>query len=296
MNFEDINDDKIIMKKITEDGFRLPDPQHLNEESTTTFYNNIITKCWSKCYVIRPTFKELKTIFYNYFDVFETDYKLSSQVQLNENLELINYETCDLISLDILLQSGCYSEIWKGFFFLFKKLFSKLIFKGRKFVNNQVVIVKKLKKLAFNSKSLDLNMKKFFNESKILEILKNENIIELIGLSRTHEFYIILEYMRNGNLETFLKSSSGKLIDFIQIIDFAEQISNGMKYLENSKIIHADLAARNILLGERNSKNKKFYKIKITDFEFSYELGDKDQILVPIKNSCFFFSIQYFYF
>lgn len=157
-------------------------------------------------------------------------------------------------------------------------------------MNNQVVIIKKLKKIALNSKSFDLNMKKFSNESKILENLKNENIISLIGISRTHEFYIILEYMRNGNMETFLKSPSGILINFDQIINFAQQISNGMKYLEDSKIIHGDLAARNILVGERDLKNRNFFKIKITDFELSYELGDKDQILVPIKNSCTFFS------
>lgn len=115
MIFKGINDDKIIMKKITEDNYRMPDPQPFNGEITTTFYNNIITKCWSKCYVIRPTFKELKTIFYNYFDVFEPDYKFTTNVQLDENLGHINYETCDLVDLDVLLQSGCYSEIWKGF-------------------------------------------------------------------------------------------------------------------------------------------------------------------------------------
>lgn len=128
-------------------------------------------------------------------------------------------------------------------------------------------------------------MKKFSHESKILKRLDNENIIKLIGVSQTHEFFIILEYMSNGSLDNFLKSSKNDSIDFNQIINFAKQISNGMKYLEFSRIVHADLAARNILVGEKHVEGK-FYQVKIADFELSHELGDHEQILIPFKNSC----------
>lgn len=103
-----------------DDDFRLPDPQPFCEETTSAFYNNIITKCWPKCYVMRPTFNELKEIFLNYFDVFEPDYIYPKRVKFEEipNLQ-IDYETCDIIDQGVLLQSGNYSEIWKGFYSLF---------------------------------------------------------------------------------------------------------------------------------------------------------------------------------
>lgn len=94
----------------------MEDPQPFCEENTSFFYNNIISKCWPKCYVMRPTFQELKNTFFSYFDVFEPDYKFPKKVQFEESSELeLNNESCDIVDLGVLLQSGNYSEIWKGF-------------------------------------------------------------------------------------------------------------------------------------------------------------------------------------
>lgn len=43
------------------------------------------------------------------------------------------------------------------------------------------------------------------------------------------------------------------------MIDMAAQIADGMAYLELQKYVHRNLAARNVLVGERNI-------VKIADF------------------------------
>ncbi|TMW48237.1 hypothetical protein DOY81_006679 [Sarcophaga bullata] len=51
-------------------------------------------------------------------------------------------------------------------------------------------------------------------------------------------------------------------LDYKELYDFALQIANGMRYLEELKITHRDLAARNVLIDERKI-------LKISDFGLS---------------------------
>jgi serine/threonine protein kinase len=55
----------------------------------------------------------------------------------------------------------------------------------------------------------------------------------------------------------------------VELYRWAYQIANGMDYLETKKVLHADLAARNVLLTEDNVA-------KISDFGLSRQLIETD--------------------
>ncbi|CAF0702824.1 unnamed protein product [Brachionus calyciflorus] len=264
--YEGISDAELV-NKICDENYRMADPQQYFEEKTSVFYENIIVKCWPKCYVMRPTFKDLRETFFNYFDQMEPDYIFPHDSNLKSSNKETSYEeTSDTINLGVLLESGNFSEIWKASY-------------G---IDNEIVIVKKFKKITLNQKYFDLNMNKFLHESKILKQLRHPNIIKLISVSSFYEHYIVLEFMRNGSLDKFLLSKDGKMLNFPQIVNFAEQISNGMMFLDCNRIIHGDLAARNILVGKFDKITGR-YPIKIADFELSHVLNGQNQIKIPIK-------------
>lgn len=114
------------------------------------------------------------------------------------------------------------------------------------------------------------------------------NIIKLLGKCSTNPLYLIIEHMKNGNLSHFLTSEIGQKLNFNQILQIAEDISNGMRYLEYLNIVHGDLATRNIQVGDFDYANGKF-AIKIADFEQSHFLHEKDYKEVPFTESCLFY-------
>ncbi len=71
----------------------------------------------------------------------------------------------------------------------------------------------------------------------------------------------------------------------LKLCDYAQQICDGMSYLESKRLIHRDLAARNILVYSadkvRNSFNSLsrmfcftlWFKVKVSDFGLSRALG-----------------------
>jgi serine/threonine protein kinase len=71
-------------------------------------------------------------------------------------------------------------------------------------------------------------------------------------------FYIISEYIPNGNLQQFI-TNSNEAINEVVVFMFACQISLALEFLHNEKINHGNLSLTNILLD--NVPN-----VKITDY------------------------------
>lgn len=93
-------------------------------------------------------------------------------------------------------------------------------------------------------------------------------------------YCIVMEFMEEGSLDKFLLSNRGKF-EVKHFVDFSFQISLGMVYLSSEKIIHRDLALRNILV----SSKKDRYIVKISDFGLSrqtsaYRISDSK---LPVK-------------
>ena len=87
----------------------------------------------------------------------------------------------------------------------------------------------------------------------------NEYIVKFYGLIiNQHKIKIVMEYLENGSLSTFMKVDKEFKNSFV-ITNWFSQIAKGMCYLESKGIVHRDLAARNVLVKDLNH-------LKITDF------------------------------
>ena len=100
----------------------------------------------------------------------------------------------------------------------------------------------------------------FLEEATVMKEMKHPNLVQLLGIvSHEPPYYIITEYMPNGNLLDFLRNRNKSDLTHTVLMYFAIQIASAMTYLESKNFIHRDLAARNCLVGENNV-------VKVADF------------------------------
>lgn len=113
------------------------------------------------------------------------------------------------------------------------------------------------------------NPMEFLKEAAIMHSIEHENIVRLYGVVlSTENLMLVTELAHLRSLLECLKDSDlrVKFLTVPVLCDFAQQICNGMMYLENNRFIHRDLASRNILVFSKN-------KVKISDFGLSRALG-----------------------
>ncbi len=99
-----------------------------------------------------------------------------------------------------------------------------------------------------------------------LHAFAHENVIRMLAVCfKTQPLLIVLEYMPNGDLKSFLRKvqeSSGET-EFVastaHLLRLAHDCSKGLAYLQSIKYVHRDIAARNVLLS-------RTYVAKIGDF------------------------------
>ncbi|XP_066283577.1 fibroblast growth factor receptor 4-like [Branchiostoma lanceolatum] len=112
----------------------------------------------------------------------------------------------------------------------------------------------------------------------VVDLGVQKNLLGLVGCStvvRDH-LYLITEFMPYGDLKSFLRkcrqeeTSDGPHDDIynfevIQMYQVARQIARGMDHISRSRYIHGDLAARNVLVGEKLT-------VKISDFGLAEDI------------------------
>eukprot|EP01114_Cavostelium_apophysatum_P012135 TRINITY_DN2692_c0_g1_i1.p1 TRINITY_DN2692_c0_g1~~TRINITY_DN2692_c0_g1_i1.p1 ORF type:complete len:582 (-),score=92.58 TRINITY_DN2692_c0_g1_i1:932-2677(-) len=128
--------------------------------------------------------------------------------------------------------------------------------------NHSEVACKKLK----NGEDLD----SFEKEAALLfSIGSHPHIVQLMGLSSINdEKYIVMEYCAKGNLADVLQAEQ-ESITFKDQISMIVSACKGMVFLEQKKIVHRDLACRNLLVSKIDEK----LVVKITDFGLSRALN-----------------------
>lgn len=122
----------------------------------------------------------------------------------------------------------------------------------------------------------------FAKEVNSMHQLRHPNLIRLYGIVLSSPMMMVTELAEQGSLRSKLVKTLGK-ISLSTLVDFAVQIATGMDYLETKRLIHRDLATRNIFITETNV-------IKIGDFglmrsvpfdEDYYTMSDNNKVPFP---------------
>ncbi|KAI8497503.1 hypothetical protein Bbelb_248090 [Branchiostoma belcheri] len=120
----------------------------------------------------------------------------------------------------------------------------------------------------------------FFKELSVLKLLgTHPNVVSFLGCcTDTDPFYLLLEFVAGGSLQSTLRTSrtqqtygnlhgGSKSLSSRDLTKFAWDVAKGMTFLSAKKILHRDLATRNVLVSADRT-------CKVSDFGFSRE-GDE---------------------
>uniref|UniRef100_A0A674ETT1 Tyrosine-protein kinase n=1 Tax=Salmo trutta TaxID=8032 RepID=A0A674ETT1_SALTR len=143
------------------------------------------------------------------------------------------------------LGAGQFGEVWMGLY-----------------NNHRRVAIK-------NLKVGTMSVAAFLAEANLMKELQHPRLVRLFAVVTQEPIYIITEFMENGALVDFLKSSEGSNIPINTLIDMASQVAEGMAYIEENNYIHRDLRAANILVSDE-------LICKIADFGLARLIEDNE--------------------
>lgn len=120
-------------------------------------------------------------------------------------------------------------------------------------------------------------------QGQIQDGLKHKNIVEVLKIFQDKEkFWIVLEWMTDGDLLSYIRSENGQKLTNFQLVKFAAQIAEGMSYMHETKsFVHCNLMACNVFLTENSV-------IKIAGFALARKLYGKmceleEDVRLPIE-------------
>nr|XP_058949970.1 tyrosine-protein kinase receptor Tie-1-like [Pocillopora verrucosa] len=151
---------------------------------------------------------------------------------------------------------------------------------------------------AEHEKASESERKDLLSELELMKQLKpHRYVIKLLGcVTKSEPLFVLIEYVPFEDLLGYLRKSRGLNDTYYkdpdikpqtnltsqQLVKFAWQIADGMSYLSSIPVIHRDLAARDVLVGEDVT-------CKVTDFGMARDVQEdniyerKTRKRLPVK-------------
>eukprot|EP00040_Diaphanoeca_grandis_P029878 m.175813 g.175813 ORF g.175813 m.175813 type:complete len:1446 (+) comp31832_c1_seq1:205-4542(+) len=120
-----------------------------------------------------------------------------------------------------------------------------------------------------NMKSTDKTRENLLKEAALTALFDHRNVLSLIGVltsPRNLPAFMVLPYCDNGSLHQYLLESSGG-VPIHTKLTFCAEIARGLAYIAARRVIHRDVAARNVLLDI-------LLVCKVADFGMSTRLNE----------------------
>ena len=134
------------------------------------------------------------------------------------------------------------------------------------------VAIKEIKMDSCASWSTEAEM---IEEATIMASLDHEHLLRLVGICFVDGVKLITVLRPMGCLRDFLFTNA-KYLGARDLILYCYQISSAMEYLTRHKIVHCDLAARNVLMRKNNH-------IEVTDFGLAKMLEGSNSAVAGAK-------------
>ncbi|XP_050950695.1 megakaryocyte-associated tyrosine-protein kinase isoform X2 [Labeo rohita] len=105
-------------------------------------------------------------------------------------------------------------------------------------------------RVAIKNIKCDVTAQTFLEETSVMTNLHHKNLVRLLGVILHNGLHIVTELMAKGNLVNFLRTRGRSAVSVMQLLQFSLDVCEGMEHLESKKLLHRDLAGRNILVSE----------------------------------------------